>query len=43
MLRFVAAPFQDEELVDDGVGDVVDDVLADPMMFVCGTGMGKVF
>ncbi len=24
--------------MDDGVGDVVDDVLADPMMFVCGTG-----
>jgi hypothetical protein len=29
--------------VDDGAGDVVDDVLADPMMFVCRTGMGKFF
>jgi hypothetical protein len=24
--------------VDDGVGDVVDDVLADPMIFVVGRG-----
>jgi hypothetical protein len=29
--------------VDDSVGDVVDEVLADPMMFVCRTGMGNFF